>query len=215
MAKESTFEFPPRGHIGVLGYDSVDDDFPTVLVDSDGHPQVDIIDSGGADLKDILDKLADILTELNAKLETADLASDTTRYINVLQQQYTGAAWVKSNLLWGYNDALHDQAIDNNVSAGTDSVDGSAVPANELWVVQRIISHWAGTSCTKTLVILVSDSTQHVLDADFSPASGVYLITEGPLVMKEGDFLRLTGEGLTAGDDLRIYWHGYKMDIDM
>lgn len=42
MAKEGTFEHPPRGHVAVIGYDSVNDRFQVAYVDASGHVQVDL-----------------------------------------------------------------------------------------------------------------------------------------------------------------------------
>jgi len=45
MAKELSFEFPPNGFVGLLVYDSVNDDWYAVLGDADGHIQLDVLES--------------------------------------------------------------------------------------------------------------------------------------------------------------------------
>ena len=42
MTKEQTFEHPPRGHVALLAYDSVNDRFQVVHVDASGLLQVDV-----------------------------------------------------------------------------------------------------------------------------------------------------------------------------
>ena len=77
-----------------LGYDGTD--FKTLVVDADGHIQSDIltVDAGSGLATEAT--LADILTELGQKLETADLSlEDVTKYLNTVVKTCalpTGAA---------------------------------------------------------------------------------------------------------------------------
>lgn len=73
MARETTFEQPPEGHVAILAYDSSIDKWRAVYVDASGNLQVDVVDSGGATLGD--------LETLLTTLTTAILYRSTAPYV--------------------------------------------------------------------------------------------------------------------------------------
>ena len=129
--------------------------------------------------------------------------------------QYDGAAWRKSNLLWGYYDTVHGAKQNLNCDAGTVSLDSDLVPSGEVHVIHTALWWWVGTSCTSLYFKMGVAALPFNVDYKINPATGVLYITRDTMVLKAGDILRLTGSGLTAGDDLYLQWHGYKMKIDM
>lgn len=237
MAKETDFEHPPNGHVGLLGYDSVDDDFPTLLVDSDGHLQIDVLTSGlptgGATEATLAElsarvgneispasgtvnkQLADLLTELGQKLETADLASDTTRYINTLLHQYTGSAWVKSNLAWGYHDSYGEEVDETSVGAGSTVVVGATVPEGEVWKVEAIAIYHNDT-VNREVSMNVNVNTENIgLNYSASLAPATRLFWNGAVTLAEDDYVRIVCVGLASGKYIRVQAVGYKMNIAM
>jgi hypothetical protein len=42
VAKETTFDHPPKGHVAILAYDSANDQWQAVYVDASGNLQVDV-----------------------------------------------------------------------------------------------------------------------------------------------------------------------------
>lgn len=198
---------------GLCGHDGTD--WIKALIDAAGHLQIDVVDSGGADLKDILDKLADILTELNAKLETADLDLDASGRLSSNAHHYDGSAWRKANLLWGYHDRYTEKIIDQNLSGGTNTIYGAEVPSGEIWRVTFISGYTVSASIT-WLFLGANDGTyNHWGVAQASPASYQWYLSQVDIPMKEGDSIAAQVLAATAGDDLAMQAWGYKMDIGM
>ncbi len=220
---------------GLVGYD--DDDPVKVAVDEDGHLQVDGVTTGnppnldmkltdlrddicvspgpGGTLEDVVDALALILTELLDKLETADLTSATTRYINAYGLQYTGSAWVKSNLLWGYNDRYAGREYNSNLSAGAPAIYTDAVPDGYVYVIKSLAGQVVSASITG-MWLGVFDGTQAYFSYSVTPpVSGRWYATTVDIPLKKDDKCILYVEGATAGDDADLRVWGYKMQIAM
>lgn len=198
---------------GVCGHDGAD--WQKVGISASDRLQVETEDPSGADLTDVISKLADILTELNAKLETADLTSATTRYINTLSYQYDGSAWHKSNLIFGYYDRLVEDVRDLTLAAGNQFLNGTQVPDGEVWVVTCVNSYVASASVDRMAVQINFGGTIISILNEVPPTSGYYYVIDGLWVLKKDDYVRWYATDLTLNDDGILTYSGYKMKIDM
>jgi len=160
-------------------------------------------------------QLADLLTELQQKLETADLASDTTRYINVLQQQYTGAAWVKSNLLFGYNDRYYESDSATS-SAGNNTLSLTAVPSGVVRVIQQVaVVHYDSVARTMDVYWSETGGGSCVVAVHTSATAQVWYPSTVESVLKEADNVNAIFRAMNADKTIILRAWGYDMDIDM
>lgn len=198
---------------GVCGHDG--SDWIKALIDASGHLQIDIVDSGGADLKDVLDKLTDILTELNAKLETADLDLDASGRLSANAYHYDGSAWRKSNLLWGYHDTVAELVRDSSADAGTNTLTATAAASGEVHVLTAIAAVNYNTAMSRVRIFAYVDATTRVVYGKESPGAGEVVVAPNPIYLGPGDYVLCYFYGCTAGDTIDFAIHGYKMDISM
>lgn len=92
MAKETSYEHPPEGHVGLLAYDSVNDKWYAVLADAGGRLQVEVVDSGGSDLQDVVDQLVILVAAILYRSTTpvvynVTMTSADTEYSQTLPAQ--------------------------------------------------------------------------------------------------------------------------------
>lgn len=234
MAKETTFEHPPRGHTAILAYDAANDVWRAVYVDASGNLQVDVVASGlpsdaatETTLAKVSDRLgaltgpaagsankqlADLLTELGAKLETADLNLDATKDLQVDVKTAPTITVIpgSSEKLIGYGGLIGENLSDTSLDAGTNSLIGTAVPAGEVHVVTQVAVLYTGTVPTKVLIAPVGTPGTPVYLEQWSPASGQWYYSSINVLLQEGDYIGCTVTGATAGDDLFFRYSGYK-----
>jgi len=126
---------------------------------------------------------------------------------------WTGTAWVKLGLLWGYYDRLAEDLGDLNPGAGSYTKYSTAVPAGEVHVI-RGISYMNNSGARGALDFrayfgalftflyaapVPGASTPHFISCDF--------------VLKEGDRVRVNQASVVAGDDIYSAVWGYKMKV--
>lgn len=215
MTKETNFEHPPRGHVGLLAYDSVNDRFQVVYVGADGRLHIDVkasaLPSGAATAAK---QLAD---GHNVTVDNADIevVQPTPADLKMAQHQYDGAAWRKSNLLWGYNGLVAEAVDDEDLGADTQYLNGTTVPAGEIWVLSTVTGAVAsGTAVNLFFTIISNGVTMHVF-SDPSPTSGQWYVSTGQFVLGYQDYVQLQIQSCTAGDVARMRYGGYKMKLNM
>lgn len=198
---------------GICGHDG--SNWIKALIDATGHLQIDVVDSGGADLKDILDKLADILTELNAKVETADLDLDASGRLSGNAHHYDGSAWRKSNLLWGYHDSYIESDDTTSDGSSPTTVALTAVPEGEVWVIAHFSGYHNDAAARDVKYQAVQGSDIILMKHDASLAADTRLMWDGEIVLKEGGYVRALGVSITSGKTVYFQAMGYKMDVSM
>lgn len=198
---------------GICGHDGTD--WIKALIDAAGHLQIDVVDSGGADLKDVLDKLTEILTELNSKLETADLDLDASGRLSANAHQYDGSAWRKSNLLFGYN-AIWDEDLGGTATGASYYDTTSTIPSGEVWVLQAISARNTTRNPTWVFTYVVRASGADVyLSADATPGTNIPGLAVGNWVLGPGDVAYIYLTGCQADDVIQAGVIGYKMKLNM
>ena len=128
---------------------------------------------------------------------------------------HTGTAWQKQGMLWGY----HDQWDENlggisdvaNYKKGT-----SAIPANEVWVLQGISVRNNTRTITNCTVYLMLSTGALVVMGDLRPAPRYQpCFATGQFVMRTGDVAWVEATGGGSGDDIQAGVVGYKMRLDL
>jgi hypothetical protein len=121
--------------------------------------------------------------------------------------------WRKLPLLWGYSAKYQEAVLDSNMGAGDSGLEGSAVPAGEVWLVKHLSAFVVSATCTKIRFRAYKSPDYNQL-ADFvSPTTGVIVHLVCEVVMDEGTEMRAQFYDMTSGDDARFYISGYKMKI--
>lgn len=237
MAKEQNFPHPPRGHVALLAYDSVNDRFQVVHVDATGLLQVDVADSGGVTLDDLRVLLVDILDELlliddlrgalnSVATDELDVVLDgqnadvevtqtTPADLVVAQHQYDGSAWRKSNLLWGYHDNWLESEVTQLAGAGDYTWDATTVPSGEVWVAMAAVGLNATRNPSYVQFSIVRNSDLYILDQVLAPGANTAAVWSGQVPLKAGDTFRIVVAAGQLNDWARANVIGYKMDIAM
>lgn len=220
---------------GVCGHDGTD--WIKALIDAAGHLQIDVVDSGGADLKDLLDKLTDMLTalqkidDLQSALDSVgtdellaiiagqdvdvEVTQTTPADLVVAQHQYDGSAWRKSNLLWGFNAQVVED-LGGTVTGTAWTGDSTPVPANEVHVIQAVtIRNITRNAGMTAIAIRPGDAWGLMLKFQTTSTRYIPLLVSGAWVLVEGDVVRVYMGTCQADDVIEAGIIGYKMDIDM
>ncbi len=203
---------PRGGHVWIYGVDSAGNPVK-ILVDTDGHLQVDTLSSALPTGAATSAKQDDILTELQEKLETADLNLDADKDVQVDVKTMPTVTVIPGSgeKLFGFSGIVSEEKSNTNLSAGNNALYGSSVPAGEVWVIKQVTLRYVGTSPTRIYAHLsVGGVAVELLDVE-SPVSGARNPAAVDVLLEEGDKVIARVEGATAGDDFYLRYCGYKL----
>ena len=126
---------------------------------------------------------------------------------------WTGSAWVKLPILFGYSAPYLETVEDLNADAGDNVLVGSTVPAGEVWVVTSVQLFDEDNDITRIDFHIVLNGDEHHIrcNTTVKKQSGVDL--QGFWPMPAGAHGEALFEGVTVGDDLYFTLIGYKMAI--
>jgi len=118
-----------------------------------------------------------------------------------------------TNLIFGYNDrhSEHKHVIAPASAAYT--LDFTAVPAGEVWIIQAIFGRNANSPMDFLLLCVHDGANDAPLYIATSPAAGSWHAWTGSVVCKAGDKVRLYFYNATVGDNLIAHAWGYKMKV--
>lgn len=116
--------------------------------------------------------------------------------------------------IWSYNGIIREEIEDLSVSSGNVTLNGTAVPAGEVWVITSSMVYYSGTVPTR-MYVRVFDGLDYFYFARVNTVvSGSYNpFNVGPIYLEEGDLISFRIIGATGGDDFRGRYQGYKMQI--
>lgn len=204
MTKETFFDHPRSGHVGMLAYDSVNDRWQVVHVDATGQLSIDL-----GSLEDLLNALDSVGTdELDVNIEES-VALDTQLH------GYISSAWQKLPMLWGFSDRVAETVSETNTSAGTNIIYSTEVPSGEVHVIQSVTAISATASSTLIRIATTDDTNFGFVLDEQSPSDNIPCIWTGEIVLKAGDKIRGTFVGCTAAKAIYMYVWGYKLDVDL
>ena len=129
--------------------------------------------------------------------------------------QYTGSAWVKSNLLLGYN-AIWDENLGGTATGAAYYKGTSAIPAGELWVLQAISARNLSRNPDSIFLYIVRASGSTVgLIYTLTPGQSVPILATGQWVLRTGDVAYVYLSGCQVDDVIEAGIVGYKMRLDL
>ena len=126
---------------------------------------------------------------------------------------WDGSRWRKLGLIFGYYDRLVGQAAYYDATAGNHTLESTAVPTGELWVVQQVSSINMNTAVTKIRLGVTTESTGCGLKDEVPAAADQWVTWGGQITLKEGDKIYVIFYGCNAGDDIILRWWGYKVSV--
>jgi len=127
---------------------------------------------------------------------------------------WIGGAWQKNPLALGYSGDGTQAQINLNALAGVNVLSLTAVPAGEIWIIQAIAAKDANNIVGTLTLQCVANGTPVPLISKATPAVNEFVCWTGALVIKEGSFVRAVYTGVILNDDLEIYSHHVRIDID-
>jgi len=126
---------------------------------------------------------------------------------------WDGTRWRKLALLWGYSAAYYERLTQAEATAET-MMDGSTVPAGEVWVVTSVVAWDNDNIITDITGFTYGDAVWIALGQKQSfTAAQEYWEWRGSIVVPAGGHIRVRFRGCTVGDDLFVDICGYKMRI--
>jgi len=119
---------------------------------------------------------------------------------------------------WGLPFAFHDQVLgiaeDLNADDLTNYLQGTAVPSGEIWVITNIMA-WNTTNQVSGIVLGVnSGGTTYWLRSSGAKTTRIGLDWQGAVFLKPGDYVIAELRGCTVGDDIHLYYAGYKIEVE-
>lgn len=169
-------------------------------------------DPAGAEwLKMILDPLTNrLVVDHPGDIEVVQPVPNDLRVGNY---GWDGSAWRKLPLIWGYSDVYHETIADDNASVTFDALATSVVPNGEVWVITYMIAFDIDNAITKLTLLVHDGTTGYTLREKVTIAAGVEIIFTGYAVLKKDWYTEAHFWGCTAGDNIRLHVHGYKMKV--
>ncbi len=149
----------------------------------------------------VLSKLVDILTELEQKLEQANLHG------------YDGSAWQKLPLLFGYTDRYSEYVEVHLDPDDYYDISSTTPPAGYIYVVQSVSIYFTGESMSSLDIYGYNGSENFPLFSQSSPESYYKYLITGNWVLKPGDMIKgAFNNTVNGGWGILTLW-GYKMKI--
>ena len=162
--------------------------------------------------------LDDLLTEMVSRVNSlTDQVNELQRLEHAMAQNHgwIDGAWQKDPLSLGYSDIVARVVVEQNLSAGFNLLNDSAVPAGEIWVLTNISVLYIGTVANVQCTVLLNINGSYYQIWDFvPPASNRVGDRQGFWILHPGDYLAIEILNATAGDDLGLRGIGFRVDID-
>lgn len=127
---------------------------------------------------------------------------------------WIGGAWQKNPILDGYSGDKTQTVSNLDAAAGSNLLEGDAVPAGEYWRVQSVQARDVNSICTNIDLTPLVNSIGLVLHQQASPGAATWVIWTGEIILSEGDKVRADFSGVTLHDDLYLTYHAVRVDID-
>ena len=126
---------------------------------------------------------------------------------------WDGTQWRKAGLPLWYGGRVIQQVATNNATAGINSLEGSTVPAGEIWVIQVANAIDINSTLNRILIYCLADGIALMLASEYSVPANHWVIVYPQIVIVPGDHLVAFFDSCTAGDDLYLRYAGYKVKL--
>jgi len=117
------------------------------------------------------------------------------------------------NAIFGYHDRWAEQIVEDNASAGENILWATAVPAGEIWHLEKVALFNANTALSYYEVRIESPLALMRLVCGKALAASTWVTSSESLTLREGDQAYVAFGGCTAGDTLIAQFWGRKMKV--
>jgi hypothetical protein len=156
---------------------------------------------------------------VGATVQRATLASDdpAVTSLQIIDNMISGNAAIVNarggDKIIAYENTVEEYLTNLSLAAGTNNIDGAAVPAGEMWIVQAAGILDVNSIATKVDIVVRRGGNGYTLNEVASPGANKWSFWVGQVALKEGDLMRGHFEGATLNDDGVFYYLGYKMQV--
>jgi hypothetical protein len=112
-----------------------------------------------------------------------------------------------------YKEILEESVGDASLSAGDNTLNGSVVPAGEIWLVTLVYMDVISTDVTKTQIRVSGLASLQHLYTFPTPLNDTWMGGVTNALLQEGDKMQLFIEGAAAGDDGYLRYSGWKAEL--
>ena len=126
---------------------------------------------------------------------------------------WDGSGWIKGGLAFEYAGQIMGVTFEGDAAAGVNDVFGVVVPADEIWVLTGMCVVDDDNATTGSTVGVAKGASYYWLSCAGALGAGLGFTWGGSVCLVEGDRPYGTKKGCTAGDDLRLFWFGYRMRL--
>lgn len=119
--------------------------------------------------------------------------------------------WIRQPLLLGPSDNLHEEIDVADATAGTNSLSGSIVTDNEIWVVLSSGSVNLNTNHSSTLYGVVKSGIIYPFASERNPIIASWDGFNTYQVLFPGDRMRGVFYGCVLNDHLKFMYNGFKL----
>ena len=127
---------------------------------------------------------------------------------------WISGAWQKQAMPFGFSDRVAEVVTDINTGAGADSVQTTPVPAGEYHVITHLEMYALSATCDNLIAYQYAGAVTPPIFGQVNPVSSQIYDRQGWWVLKPGDYIKVYGFTLTAGDDLQVGLSGFRVDVD-
>lgn len=101
---------------------------------------------------------------------------------------------------------------ENGVSAGNNTLAGTAVPSGKMQVITSICAINLSSIITYTEIQIFDGSGAYTIDLVLAPAALQGVDVRGHFILDAGDKIRAIFSGCVDGDNIRLWINGYQID---
>ena len=117
------------------------------------------------------------------------------------------------SLLFKYESQVSGLSQNLNAAAGTVTLNSSAVPANRLWVIKFAAAYNTVSAITKISIGYDVSGVLWVNNVILGPAIDQPVVSNGEMILIEGNKVSAVFDGCVAGDDIYLAINGYRITL--
>jgi len=156
---------------------------------------------------------SDLLTELQAKLETADLEL-VSKIVSAGPHGWIGGAWRRNPLLLGYSGVVSEAFTTTASNGGDTDTHSTFVPAGEIHHVNFISFFHNDPSARNLIAYALHAGNTRALAYHANVAIWVIMVFSTPFVLGPGDNIRVRCQSLANTKTVYGYYWATRVDID-
>jgi len=174
-----------------------------VLVDAVGNLQIDTVTSALPTGAATAAAQATALTELQAKLQTDDIAIVSPGYLPVVAPD--------GDRLISYKVAYKERIYEGDAAAGTVALVTDVVAAGDVRVISGIVCRDTSHAVTRIDLFLYAGTTWYSVGQLLAPSANEWLSWSGALYLAAGERIEAYFYGVTVHDLLYLDCVGFEM----